>query len=237
VNGLELTRMIRQMDEFVSIPIVFLSGEDDFIKQMEAMSLGGDDFLTKPIKATHLVAMVRSRLERLKTLRSYMIRDSLTGLLNHTAFRSILIQEVNRCKRQNQRLAVAMLDLDHFKKVNDTYGHAVGDTVLKGLSRLLKQRLRKSDIIGRYGGEEFVVLLLDVDAENAYKVMDEIRQHFSGVEYHPTSSSVLSVTFSCGIATFPELTDPKLLTEAADQALYMAKHAGRNRVMVAERLG
>jgi len=180
-NGAELVRVIRQMEEFVSIPIVFLSSEDDFVKQMEAMSLGGDDFLTKPIKASHLVALVKSRLERLKTLRSYMVRDSLTGLLNHTSFRSTLIQEVNRCGRQNTRLAVAMMDIDHFKLVNDAYGHSAGDHVLKSLSRLLKQRLRQTDIIGRYGGEEFVALLLETDAQQACRIMDEIRVHFSEV--------------------------------------------------------
>jgi diguanylate cyclase (GGDEF)-like protein len=232
VNGADLVRVIRQMEEFVSIPIVFLSSEDDFVKQMEAMSLGGDDFLTKPIKASHLVALVKSRLERLKTLRSYMVRDSLTGLLNHTSFRSTLIQEVNRCGRQNTRLAVAMMDIDHFKQVNDAYGHSAGDHVLKSLSRLLKQRLRKSDIIGRYGGEEFVALLLDVDAQLACRIMDEIRVHFSEVEHFATKSGSLHVTFSCGIAAYPEFTDPKLLSDAADQALYAAKSAGRNRVLI-----
>jgi diguanylate cyclase (GGDEF)-like protein len=232
VNGAELVRIIRQMEEFVSIPIVFLSSEDDFVKQMEVMSLGGDDFLTKPIKASHLVALVKSRLERLKTLRSYMVRDSLTGLLNHTSFRSTLIQEVNRCGRQNARLAVAMMDIDHFKMVNDTYGHSAGDHVLKSLSRLLKQRLRRSDIIGRYGGEEFVALLLDVDAQQAWRIMDEIRGHFSEVEHFATKSGSLHVTFSCGIATYPQFTDPKLLSDAADQALYAAKAAGRNRVVI-----
>jgi diguanylate cyclase (GGDEF)-like protein len=147
-----------------------------------------------------------------------MVRDSLTGLLNHTSSRSALIQEVNRCGRQKARLAVAMLDIDLFKQVNDTYGHAAGDNVLKSLSRLLRQRLRKSDIIGRYGGEEFVVLLLDVNAEQAYRIMDEIRIHFSEVKHFATQSGSLQVTFSCGIATYPEITDPKMLTEAADKA-------------------
>jgi diguanylate cyclase (GGDEF)-like protein len=235
VNGVELVKVIRQMDEFVSIPIVFLSSEDDFNKQMEAMSLGGDDFLTKPIKASHLVALVKSRLERLKTLRSYMVRDSLTGLLNHTSSRNALVQEINRCGRQKARLAVAMLDIDLFKEVNDIYGHAAGDNVLKSLSRLLKQRLRKSDIIGRYGGEEFVVILLDVTSDQAYKIMDEIRIHFSEVRHFATQSGSLQVTFSCGIATYPEITDPKMLTEAADQAMYAAKASGRNQVVLRDR--
>ncbi len=126
-----------------------------------------------------------------------------------------------------------MIDLDEFKKVNDLYGHSAGDHVLKSLSRLLKQRLRKSDIIGRYGGEEFVALLLDVDAEQAYHIMEEIRIHFSEVEHFTNQDTKLQVTFSCGIATYPEITDPKLLKDAADQALYMAKSIGRNHVVIA----
>ena len=236
INGVDLARIIRQIDEFVSIPIVFLSNEDDFGKRIEALDLGGDDFLIKPIKASHLMAVVRSRLERLKTLRSYMVRDSLTNLLNHTAFRSVLSQEVNRCKRQNARLSLAMLDIDHFKKVNDTYGHAAGDSVLKSLSRLLRQRLRKSDIVGRYGGEEFVALLLDCDAEQARSIMDEIRSHFSEIGFYPNETKSLSVTFSCGISTFPEFQNAKYLSDAADQALYAAKAGGRNQVVIAKSL-
>jgi diguanylate cyclase (GGDEF)-like protein len=234
VSGAEVAMLIRQIDDFVSIPIVFLSSEDDFSKHIEMMSLGSDDFLTKPIKASHLVALVKSRLERLKTLRSYMVRDSLTGLLNHTSFRGILTQEINRCNRQQARLALAMLDVDRFKQVNDTYGHAAGDSVLKGLSRLLRQRLRKSDIIGRYGGEEFVALMLDATPEQAHKIMDELRIHFSEMEFRPVPDRLLYVTFSCGIATYPQFPTAKQLSDAADAAMYQAKAAGRNRIVIAQ---
>jgi diguanylate cyclase (GGDEF)-like protein len=200
---------------------------------MEAMSLGGDDFLTKPIKAAHLVSLVVSRLERLRVLRSYMIRDSLTGLLNHTSFNTYLSQHVNRARRQNARMALAMLDIDHFKKVNDTYGHGFGDTVLKGLSRMLRQRLRKSDIIGRYGGEEFVALLLDATPTNAYRVMEDIRVHYSNLQHNAGEAGIVKVTFSCGIATFPEFPSPGVMSEAADKALYLAKNSGRNKVLMA----
>jgi diguanylate cyclase (GGDEF)-like protein len=232
VNGIELAKVIRQIDEFVSIPIIFLSTEDDFNKRIEALDLGGDDFLIKPIKASHLIAVVRSRLERLRTLRSYMVHDSLTNLLNHTSFRVVLAREVTRCKRQGGNLALAMMDLDHFKQVNDTYGHATGDAVLKTLSRLLRQRVRENDIVGRYGGEEFVILFIDCDAENARKIMNEIRTHFSSLEFHPTEDTTLSVTFSCGISTFPAYEDAKYLSDAADQALYAAKANGRDQVVI-----
>ncbi len=233
INAADLVRIIRQIDDFVSIPIIFLSNEDEFGKRIEALDLGGDDFLVKPIKASHLIAVVRSRLERSKTLRSYMVRDSLTNLLNHTSFRYVLSREVNRCKRQNAGLALAMLDIDHFKRVNDTFGHAAGDSVLKGLSRLLQQRLRKSDIVGRYGGDEFVALLIDCEATQALNIMDEIRIHFSEIEFYPNKASSLSLTFSCGISTFPTCQNAESLSDSADQALYAAKSGQRNQVVIA----
>lgn len=233
IKGTDLAKVIRQIDEFVSLPIIFLSSEDDFSKRIEALNLGGDDYLIKPIKAAHLIAVTKSRLERLQTLRKYMVRDSLTNLLNHTTFRSVLTQEIIRSKRQKLTMALAMMDLDHFKLVNDTFGHATGDSVIKSMSRLLQQRLRKSDIIGRYGGEEFVALLLDCDAEQAQMIMDDIRVHFSKIEFTPKETKKLSVTFSCGISTFPEFSSAQDLSDAADQALYAAKANGRNQILIA----
>jgi diguanylate cyclase (GGDEF)-like protein len=232
INTLDLARVIRQIDDFVSIPIIFLSGEDDFVKRIEALDLGGDDFLIKPIKASHLKAVVRSRLERSKILRSYMVHDSLTNLLNHTAFRRILAHEVNRSKRQNTELSLAMLDIDHFKMVNDTYGHAAGDSVLKGLSRLLEQRLRTYDIVGRYGGDELVALLIDCDGNQSLKIMEEIRTHFSEIEFHSESPKPIYLTFSCGISTFPKFQTAEELSDSADQALYFAKAGGRNQIYI-----
>jgi len=233
-TGIELTKLIRQIDEYMGIPIVFLSSETDFDKQAEVMALGGDDFITKPMKSTYLVSIVKNRLERLKTLRTYIVHDSLTRLLNHTSFRLQLIHEVNRCMRQNTQLALAMIDLDHFKHVNDTYGHPTGDLVLKSLSLILKQRLRKSDIIGRYGGEEFAVLLLDQDGDTAARVINEIRNNFSEVRHKTPQQGLFSVSFSCGIATYPKCPNVPLLIEAADRALYNAKASGRNQVVVYE---
>jgi diguanylate cyclase (GGDEF)-like protein len=234
INAADLVRVIRQIEEFVSIPIIFLSSEDSFDKKIEALDVGGDDFLVKPIKASHLMAVVQSRLERSKTLRSFMVRDSLTNLLNHTTFRNVLSQEVHRCKRQSAEMAMAMMDIDHFKVVNDTYGHAAGDSALKGLSRLLKQRLRRSDIVGRYGGDEFVALLIDCGAMQAMNIMDEIRVHFSEIKFYPNKAKSLSLTFSCGISTFPEYQSAESLSDSADQALYIAKAGERNRIVVAE---
>lgn len=230
-GGQELATIIRWMDTYVSIPIVFLSAETNLSKQLSAMSTGGDDFLTKPIRPEHLIASVTMRAERMRIIRSFMDRDSLTGLLNHTKTKEQLEICLERVKRQKGRLAFAMVDIDRFRKVNDTYGHPVGDRVLLSLSRLFQQRLRKTDIIGRYGGEEFAVILNDIDAPGAAKVLDALRISFSGIRHHGEGGE-FSVTFSCGIASFPGYGDPAQLSNAADKALYEAKNSGRNRVVI-----
>jgi diguanylate cyclase (GGDEF)-like protein len=232
-NGMELAKVIRQLDAFVSIPIVFLSTESNLNTQLLAMGFGGDDFLTKPIQPEHLISSVTCRIRRSLMLRSFMVRDSLTGLLNHTAIKDLLDGEVARAKRQNKPLSFAMIDIDNFKRVNDTYGHPTGDRVLINLSRLLKQRLRASDLIGRYGGEEFAVVLFDADRAAAVKVLDTIRNDFSQLR-QVAEGKEFSVTFSCGIASTEQFPDANRLSDAADKALYKAKHAGRNRIAQAD---
>ncbi len=231
-TGLELAQVIRQMKTHVSLPIVYLSSETDREKQLAAVDSGGDDFLTKPIKPDHLISAVTSRITRYRQLRALMLHDSLTGLLNHTSFRERLGQEIARSARTGQPLALAMIDIDKFKQINDTYGHAVGDRILKALSHLLTRRLRQSDVIGRYGGEEFVVFLPNTNESTAYQIMNELREAFSLV-HHICNGDEFSVTFSCGVATFPERQTSSALSEAADQAMYNAKSQGRNRVLLA----
>jgi diguanylate cyclase (GGDEF)-like protein len=124
-----------------------------------------------------------------------------------------------------------MIDLDHFKLVNDEFGHMIGDHVLKTLSRLLIERLRKTDVLGRYGGEEFGIVLFNTDLENTLRVMNEIRESFSRIRFRKGKD--FFVTFSCGVADFPRFSTAELLMEAADKALYGAKHVGRNQVVPA----
>jgi diguanylate cyclase (GGDEF)-like protein len=232
-NGMDLAKVIRQLDAFVSIPIVFLSAENDLDKQLFAMGLGGDDFLTKPIQPQHLISSVTSRIRRSLMLRSFMLRDSLTGLLNHTAIKDQLDGLVAWAIRENKPLSFAMVDIDHFKQVNDSHGHSAGDRVIKSLSRLLKQRLRTTDLVGRFGGEEFAVILTDADGSTAVKILDTIRDDFSQLR-HLADGTEFSVTFSCGVADISQFSDVTKLSDAADKALYKAKHAGRNKVVMAD---
>ena len=180
-SGEEIARVIRQMDAYLSVPIVFLSGENNADKQLQAMKLGGDAFLTKPIDGAHLISAVESRAARYKALRGLTDHDGLTGLVNRRKFDEHLAIELSRAHRQKRPLTLAVIDLDHFKLVNDAHGHACGDRVLRNLARLLVKGLRRTDIAARFGGEEFCVLLTDVDATTAQPVMDRLRESFANL--------------------------------------------------------
>ncbi len=232
-TGQELGSAIRQQPDFVGIPIVFLSSETELQKQLSARSVGAEDFLTKPIQRDRLIAEVSLRAERARALRIHMVRDGQTGLLNHTSFMSQLQMEIARARRRNASLAFAMIDVDRFKEVNDRYGHSTGDRVLRSLAHLLQRRLRKTDLVGRCGGDEFGVALLDADAENALRVLDEIRAAFAQVE-HSSGHESFSVTLSVGVSLFPAFPDAKLLKDAADQAMYAGKRKGGDRVTLVE---
>jgi diguanylate cyclase (GGDEF)-like protein len=233
-EGRELAAVLRQQPELHSIPIVFLSAEMDRYTQLSALQEGGDDFLTKPINPDHLISAVTSRIRRARVMRSQMLRDSLTGLFNHSVTEDLLTREISRAQRKKRPLSLVLIDLDHFKQVNDRYGHAAGDRVLKSLARMLQQRLRLSDLIGRYGGEEFVVLMPDTDGPAALRVIDSIRERFAQVQ-HRSGTAEFNVTFSGGVATLQSTGDAATLSESADIALYQAKHHGRNQLVMATR--
>ncbi len=161
-----------------------------------------------------------------------MIRDSLTGLFNHTHTLYLLDQEIVKARQKDQPLCFAMMDIDYFKKVNDTFGHPIGDRVLRSLSMFLKQRLRKTDHIGRYGGEEFAIILPDTRESDARAVLNEIRERFAELQ-QPAGDREFTVTFSAGVAAW-QGDNSQQLCERADRALYNAKAEGRNCVMGAE---
>jgi len=230
-SGHDMAKLIRQVPDYVGLPIVFLSSETDQKKQFSAMRVGVEDFLTKPIEPGYLVTSVALRAERMRVLRSLMMRDSLTGLFNHTAITQFLNSAIVRARRQNHSVCFAMIDVDRFKSVNDNYGHPVGDQVLLALARVLQQRLRDTDLVGRYGGEEFAVIMHDVMLEKAEQTMQQLREDFSKVLFRAGDVD-FSCSFSCGVAAFPQLKCVETLIEAADKAMYQAKHSGRNRVVV-----
>jgi diguanylate cyclase (GGDEF)-like protein len=230
-SGLELAGVLRQEPLYTGLPIIFLSTEDDKFKQLAAMSVGGDDFLTKPILPQHLVAAIRGRAKRAGILTSYMTRDSLTQLLNHDTIVQNLESELARALTQKMPLTFVLIDIDNFKSINDTYGHLIGDYVLRKLSELLLTYLAKTNFVGRYGGEEFAIVMPNIDALNAKRTCDELREKFAQLNFK-SAGHEFYVTFSAGIATFPALAGVENIIAAADTALYQAKDAGRNQIII-----
>jgi diguanylate cyclase (GGDEF)-like protein len=196
----------------------------------------------RPASQQHLSAAVGeaiklslSNLRLREKLRDQATRDPLTGLFNRRYLEESLQRELHRARRANASVCVAMLDLDHFKQINDTLGHDAGDFLLRAMGQLLRERLRKSDIACRYGGEEFVVVLSDCSMADAVQKVEQIGMLVKQLEVRQGDQSVGRMALSAGVASLPEhgSTGPELL-RAADEAMYAAKQAGRDRVMVAE---
>ena len=227
-SGTELARVIRMHEDWLALPIVYLSAETDVDLQLTATSEGADDFLTKPISEGHLVAAARNRCERAHQMSMLINRDSLTGLLKHARIKEELINEVNRARRSKLPLSVIMADIDHFKQVNDRYGHPAGDQVIRALGNLMRQRVRASDRVGRYGGEEFMLVLPNCRADAARQLADDIRERFKMLRFNAKDQE-FRVTLSAGIACSEHFPDATSMTAMADKALYLAKQGGRDR--------
>ncbi|MBK1873230.1 diguanylate cyclase [Marinobacter sp. 1-3A] len=231
-DGPVLARMLRFQAEWLSLPIIFFSSEADRDLQLDVLARGGDDFVTKPVSDEFLLRTARIRCFRARQLDKLVSLDSLTGLLKHALAKIELNREHARCARSGHSSVVAMLDLDHFKQVNDSYGHGVGDMVIKALSNLLRHRLRNTDIIGRYGGEEFLVVLPECSLEKAVEVLETLNKDFARLVFNARNEE-FSVTFSAGVATLNAYETGEQAIDAADRALYERKRAGRNGVTVA----
>ncbi|MDX1589466.1 MAG: diguanylate cyclase [Oleiphilaceae bacterium] len=238
-SGVTLARLVRLQEEWRTLPIVYLSAETDLDRQLEAMDIGAEDFLTKPISDAHFVASVKVRARRARELNDLLRQDSMTGLLKHALIKEEMGHERMRARREKTPLSVVMLDIDHFKTVNDRYGHGTGDLVICALANLLRQRLRRTDRIGRYGGEEFMAVMPNCDPRQAWEVIDQVRQHFQAIPF-ASDQGEFFVTLSAGIcATTLVAEEDKgdALLGGADQALYQAKSEGRNQVRLAEQGG
>ncbi len=230
-SGLEVALIVRQTRRYMSLPILFLSAERDSKRQNLARRIGGDDFIAKPVNLDDLVTRVKLRAERAVALRDVMERDSLTGLVNHANFKIRLAGEVERSKRNGNPVSVALVDIDHFKSINDTHGHQIGDRVIQALAHALVGGLRQTDVVSRYGGEEFGVILLDTDAESAAAVLDKIRARVSQLEFEG-ENGLFTATFSAGVTSGTGERSADELIGAADRGLYVAKRSGRDRISI-----
>ena len=231
-SGPELARIIRFDDDWLKIPLIYLSAESNVHRQAQALAQAGDDFLVKPIGDMALVSAVTARAQRSRQLSMALARDGLTGLIKHPAIKELIELEVARSQRTQAGACVVMIDIDRFKSINDTYGHGTGDYVIRLLANLLRQRLRRVDHVGRYGGEEFVAVLPSCQLENARETIERIRISFSQLEC-VAADEVFHATFSAGVASTREWPNAEALLEAADKAMYEAKQAGRNQTRIA----
>lgn len=232
-SGADLAGVIRQHDNWSGLPIVYLSTETDLDRQVGAMDLGGDDFLTKPIADRQLVATLRSRIERARQLAEQITQDGLTGLLKHASIKEAAEHEVSRSLRTGKPVTLAILDIDRFKQVNDSFGHAAGDVVISAVAMLLRQRLRQSDIVGRYGGDEFVIVLPDCSVQSAHRLLEEVVGHFAGIRFsHGDAEFICTLSVGLACSLDHRCARAGALLAAADHALYEAKREGRNRVRI-----
>lgn len=236
-DGYQLCRWVRQEPRLKYIPIIFVTAKTDLDDKIAGLRSGGDDYITKPFAPEEIAARIEVILQRMQVFHDLSMRDDLTGAYNRRYFNERLEEEMNRALRHNRPFSIAVIDIDLFKRVNDTYGHQVGDFILIHMVKFLQARLRKSDFLARLGGEEFVLLLPDTAGANAFTLMERLRMQLmeSIFPYRdPITGEFieLQITASSGVATFPD--DAKsgvALLEMADKALYAAKFRGRNAVV------
>jgi diguanylate cyclase (GGDEF)-like protein len=232
VSGFDLCRMLRTIPRWQDLPIIFVSDKAGIDARVAAFRCGADDFLVKPVAPEELLTRVEARIERSRLMRQRADRDLLTGLLTRRAFLEAVAARISEVRRKGKPLAFCLLDLDHFKEVNDTHGHIAGDRVLAGLGRLLQNRFRFEDLRGRWGGEEFAIAIVNEDAATAKKVLERIQAEFESVVFEGADGEQFQVTFSAGIAQFPgDGKEADQLLKSADRRLYAAKDAGRNLII------
>jgi len=239
VDGVEICRRVRGANREPYIYILLLTARTESQDLIEGMDAGADDYLTKPFNAHELRVRLHAgrrildlQQELLKTreeLRQQATHDGLTGLLNRSTILEALDDEISRAARAVRPVSVIMADLDRFKSVNDTYGHLAGDAVLREAARRLKASARCYDLVGRYGGEEFLIVLPGCDASDAAGQAERMRNAIAGAPFI-TPSQPLPVTVSLGVASSSHCP-PDALVRLADDALYEAKAGGRNRVV------
>ena len=239
VDGYMLTRALAEHKSYRRIPVIFLTAKNSCHDLKRGFDSGGMDYITKPFNEIELKARIKSVL-RIKELECRLlinsITDPLTKLYNRRFFFDAAVKELERTQRDKsltKMLSLAILDIDLFKKVNDTYGHRAGDFILVELGNLLKTGIRKYDIIARYGGEEFIALFVNCDKVEAFNILNRLKDRFAAKNFEFESHSI-KCSFSCGLVQINECTHKQVtidsLVKMADARLYLAKRAGRNRI-------
>ncbi len=244
MDGIEVCREIRYQNKEPYIYIIMLSARGKKEDIIEGMNCGADDYISKPFNSAELKVRIKAG-RRIIELEQQLIHtrnqlhieathDSLTGIWNRAAIIEAMEKEIARSGREKGSIGIIMADIDFFKQVNDNYGHSVGDDVLREITVRMQSALRAYDAVGRYGGEEFLIILPDCNKENASKIAERICTKVSGTEIR-IPEGALTVTISIGVAVIsdPQNFQPEVIMQKADEALYIAKENGRNRVEMA----
>jgi diguanylate cyclase (GGDEF)-like protein len=239
IDGIALTRAIKSMG--LPVPVIVMTGFATIEAAVETMKAGAADFITKPFNIDQILIVITrtletKRLQRLAEEREYFEHlsniDGLTELYNHRYFHQIISTEIEREKRYRRPLSLMIIDIDNFKTCNDTYGHLVGDVVLKQVGALIKKSTRGCDFVARYGGEEFAVILPEASKQEASVVAERIRSSIEEFSFSSLSGKRMGrLTVTIGLASLPDdARDKRGLIEMADQKMYKGKDAGKNRV-------
>jgi diguanylate cyclase (GGDEF)-like protein len=238
MNGLELTDIIKKDYD---IDVIVMTGYSGDYSYEEAVNKGASDFVFKPVRFEELLlrlrrvlkerSLTRERVQMLEKLKRLSITDGLTNLYNSRHFHNQLKTEIERTTRYQRPLSLLLLDIDQFKKFNDSYGHLEGDKVLVRLGQVIKSCLRKMDSAYRYGGEEFTVILPETEGAEAATVAERIRSAVEGEEFFPSDSNgALTISVSVGVTEYHANEETSVFVQRADKAMYASKQSGRNRV-------
>jgi len=243
IDGYEVCRQIKENPKTKDIPVIFITAKIDETSIEKAYDVGGIDYVTKPFKPKELFARIKTQLhlraviQELKESRERLKRlselDPMTNLCNRRYFTQVAKNVLALAKRDQQDLSLIMLDIDKFKRINDTYGHQVGDDVLVAFASILLKRIRKSDYACRFGGEEFVVMLPETPLEGAMEIAEKIRQSIEELTLTTDKNEKVMITVSLGVSSVDIIHDSSIeaAIHRADDALYSAKKAGRNQVV------
>ncbi|MGD8858538.1 MAG: diguanylate cyclase [Myxococcales bacterium] len=247
LDGLDCCRLIKGIVGDGFLPVVLLTARSDSDSRVAGLRIGADDYVCKPFDERELLARVTNllRIKRMhdqihaakEKLATLAVKDELTGLYNYRYLQTRMAEEYKRAERYREPLACVMLDVDHFKRVNDQHGHDVGDDVLREVASRLLEAVREVDVVARYGGEEFLLVLPSTNFSGALTVAERVWRSVGEDELRTGGPG--AITVSLGVAVYPsrDIRSKDQLIKAADRALYQAKHDGRNRICVFQHQG
>lgn len=234
MDGFEVCQLLKRDDEVMDIPVIMVTAKTEGNDLKNAFEIGAVDYIKKPFDELEVIARINSVLRTKQNqdkLKEKANRDGLTGAYNHALLIELFEKEIRKQESNGDDLSFIMLDIDHFKKINDTYGHTVGDVVLKELSSILSTSITERDFVGRYGGEEFSIVLTNTNEINTYEMCERIKSKIQNHKFHAGDMTIqvtVSMGYYCKIST--DTISSFDMLKRADEALYRAKQNGRNRV-------